>query len=169
MSRNEVEFYPFYCSQNVLNYLDFERHLMKVFLVVHTKIDIFMFYYPYRSFLSSPIRSGADPGEGGHMARAHLRLEKIWFFWRKIVIFHTKYPKNVRASLCSAQFFKCAPLNWNPGSAPVWHILQRNPSLFLNCGSCWYVVNLGSCETISRRLSWLIIFRSQVMTCPDGL
>jgi hypothetical protein len=26
-------------------------------------------------------------------------------FWRKIVIFHTKYPKNFRASLCSAQFF----------------------------------------------------------------
>ena len=26
-------------------------------------------------------------------------------FWRKIVIFHTKYPKNVRASLRSAQFF----------------------------------------------------------------
>jgi hypothetical protein len=26
-------------------------------------------------------------------------------FWRKIVIFHTKYLKNFRASLCSAQFF----------------------------------------------------------------
>ena len=26
-------------------------------------------------------------------------------FWRKIVIFHTKYPKNFRASLSSAQFF----------------------------------------------------------------
>jgi hypothetical protein len=26
-------------------------------------------------------------------------------FRRKIVIFHTKYPKNVRASLRSAQFF----------------------------------------------------------------
>jgi hypothetical protein len=25
-------------------------------------------------------------------------------FWRKIVIFHTKYPNNVRASLRSAQF-----------------------------------------------------------------
>ena len=167
MSRNEVEFYPFYCSQNVLNYLDFER---QVLLVVHTKIDIFMFYYPYRSFLSSPMVSGGGSrgGGGAHGARP-LRLEKIRFVWRKIVIFHTKYPKNVRASLCSAQFFKCAPLNWNPGSAPVWHILQRNPSLFLNCGSCWYVVNLGPCETISRRLSWLIIFRSQVMTCPDGL
>ena len=38
------------------------------------------------------------------------------------MIFHTKYPKNVRASLRSAQFFKVRPpppLTWNPGSAPV--------------------------------------------------
>jgi hypothetical protein len=28
-----------------------------------------------------------------------LKLEKNMIFWRKIVIFHTKYPKNVRASL----------------------------------------------------------------------
>jgi hypothetical protein len=27
------------------------------------------------------------------------KLEKNMIFWRKIVIFHTKYPKNVRASL----------------------------------------------------------------------
>ena len=32
-------------------------------------------------------------------------------FWRKIVIFHTKYPKKFRASLRSAQFFKCPPPN----------------------------------------------------------
>jgi hypothetical protein len=39
-------------------------------------------------------------------------------FWRKIVIFHTKYPKNFRASLRSAQFFyfPLPPLTWNPGS-----------------------------------------------------
>jgi hypothetical protein len=30
-------------------------------------------------------------------------------FWRKIVIFHTKYPKHFRASLRSAQFFKFRP------------------------------------------------------------
>ena len=30
---------------------------------------------------------------------------KNLIFWCKIVIFYTKYPKNVRASLCSAQFF----------------------------------------------------------------
>jgi hypothetical protein len=40
-------------------------------------------------------------------------------FWRKIVIFHTKYPKNFRASLRSAQFFlSVPPLTWNPTSAP---------------------------------------------------
>jgi hypothetical protein len=39
--------------------------------------------------------SGADPGfqvRGG-------ALKKIAVFWRKIVIFHTKYSKIVRASL----------------------------------------------------------------------
>jgi hypothetical protein len=40
-------------------------------------------------------------------------------FWRKIVIFHTKYPNNFRASLRSAHFFLSAPpLTGNPGSAP---------------------------------------------------
>jgi hypothetical protein len=38
-------------------------------------------------------------------ARAPLKLEKIRFFCRKIGIFHTKYPKNFRASLRSMQFF----------------------------------------------------------------
>jgi hypothetical protein len=32
-------------------------------------------------------------------------IGKNMIFWRKIVIFHTKYPKNIRASLRSAQFF----------------------------------------------------------------
>jgi hypothetical protein len=32
-------------------------------------------------------------------------IGKNMIFWRKIVIFHTKYPQNFRASLCSAQFF----------------------------------------------------------------
>ena len=35
----------------------------------------------------------------------NLKLEKIWLFWGKIVIFYTKYPKNFRASLRSARFF----------------------------------------------------------------
>ena len=40
-------------------------------------------------------------------------------FWRKIVIFHTKYQQKFRASLRSTQFFLSpSPLTWNPGSAP---------------------------------------------------
>ena len=65
------------------------------------------------------IRAGADP------------LEKDMIFWRKIVIFHTKYPTNFRASLRSAQFFLSPPppppppppLAWNPGSAPAEGVL----------------------------------------------
>jgi hypothetical protein len=33
------------------------------------------------------------------------KIGKNMIFWRKIVIFHRKYPKNVRASLRSAHFF----------------------------------------------------------------
>jgi hypothetical protein len=33
------------------------------------------------------------------------KIGKNKIFWRKIVIFHTKYPKIFRASLCSAQIF----------------------------------------------------------------
>jgi hypothetical protein len=42
---------------------------------------------------------------GGHTRRAPPKIGKNMIFWRKIVIFHTKYPKIVRASLRSAQFF----------------------------------------------------------------
>ena len=46
---------------------------------------------------------------GAHPARAPPKIGKNMIFWRKIVIFHTKYPKNVRASLSSAQFFLSGP------------------------------------------------------------
>ena len=36
-------------------------------------------------------------------------IGKNMIFWRKIIIFHTKYPKNVHASLRSAQFYKVHP------------------------------------------------------------
>ena len=51
-------------------------------------------------------QTGTDSGGGGRTRRAPLlKLEKNMIFWRKIVIFHTKYPKSFRASLRSAQFF----------------------------------------------------------------
>ena len=40
--------------------------------------------------------------QGGHPAH---KIGKNIICWRKIVIFHTKYPKNFRAYLRSAQFF----------------------------------------------------------------
>jgi hypothetical protein len=46
---------------------------------------------------------------GRHPARAPPKIGKNKIFWRKIVIFHTKYPKKFRASLRSAQFFLSAP------------------------------------------------------------
>ena len=42
---------------------------------------------------------GADPG-----GETPPKIGKNRIFWRKIVIFHTKYPKNVCASLHSGQF-----------------------------------------------------------------
>jgi hypothetical protein len=36
---------------------------------------------------------------GAHPARAPPKIGKNMIFWRKIVIFHTKYPTNFRASL----------------------------------------------------------------------
>ena len=47
--------------------------------------------------------AGADPGEVGGVPPKIGEKKKI--FSRKIVIFHTKYPNNFRASLHSAQFF----------------------------------------------------------------
>ena len=46
-----------------------------------------------------------DKYQGRIQGGGPLKLEKNMIFWRKIVIFHTKYPNNFRASLRSAQFF----------------------------------------------------------------
>ena len=48
--------------------------------------------------------------QGGRTRRAPpLKLVKIGFFWRKIVIFHMKYPKNFAPPSARSNFFKCAP------------------------------------------------------------
>ena len=48
---------------------------------------------------------------GAHPACALPKIVKNMIFWCKIVIFNTKYPKNFRASLRSAQFFQDHPPN----------------------------------------------------------
>jgi hypothetical protein len=47
-------------------------------------------------------------GGGAHQAPPPPKIGKNKIFCRKIVIFHTKYPKIFRASLHSAQFFLSA-------------------------------------------------------------
>ena len=71
----------------------------------------------YKSKKDRQHKAGTDPGGGD--ATGLPKIGKNMIFWRKIVIFHTKYPKNIRASLVRRNFFKCAPLTWNPGSAPA--------------------------------------------------
>jgi hypothetical protein len=48
-------------------------------------------------------QAGAD--QGGAPGARPPKIGKNMIFWRKIVIFHTKYPNNFRAPLRSAQFF----------------------------------------------------------------
>jgi hypothetical protein len=58
---------------------------------------------------SSKAKAEADPGGWGggcsHPAPNLPKIGKNMICWRKIVIFHTKYPNIFRASLRSAQFF----------------------------------------------------------------
>jgi hypothetical protein len=55
-------------------------------------------------------RGGSSGGGGGPGARPP-RIGKNMIFWRKIVIFHTKYPKNVRASLRNWKKYDFLALN----------------------------------------------------------
>ena len=51
------------------------------------------------------IRQSGIPHTGTNSGGAPLKFKKNMIIWCKIVIFHTKYPKNVRASLRWAQLF----------------------------------------------------------------
>ena len=60
-------------------------------------------------YVSIYYSAGADPEGGAPGAPSPPKIGKNMIFWPKIVFFHTKYPKNVRASLRSAQFVKVRP------------------------------------------------------------
>ena len=69
---------------------------------------------------------GRIQGEGGGGTRRPPEIGKNMIFWRKIVIFHTKYPNNFRASHRSAQFFLSAPppslKSWIRPWWPTWKV-----------------------------------------------
>jgi hypothetical protein len=60
-------------------------------------------YKNERSSIGCNMFPGAGPGGG--CPPPPPKIGKNMIFWRKIVISHTKYPKNFRASHRSAQFF----------------------------------------------------------------
>ena len=56
--------------------------------------------------------SGADPWGGAPGARpTPFKIGKNKICWRKIVIFHTKYPKKFAPPSARRNLFKCAPPN----------------------------------------------------------
>jgi hypothetical protein len=61
-------------------------------------------------------KQGRIQGGGGD---APLKLEKIWFFGVKSWFFTRNTPKMFAPPFARRNFFKCAPLSWNPGSVPV--------------------------------------------------
>ena len=67
--------------------------------------------------------SGADPGGGAHPAPPPPpkigKNKKIWFFCVRSWFFTRNTPKLFAPPSARRNFFKCAPLTWNPGSAPV--------------------------------------------------
>ena len=85
-----------------------------------------------RVWVTLPRLPGAEPGGGGtappkieknmnfwrKIVIFHTKYPKYFRFWRKIVIFHTKYPNNFPLG---AIFLSAPPLTWNPGSAPGYY------------------------------------------------
>ena len=53
------------------------------------------------------------------ISRAPLKIGKIWFFGVKSWFFTRNTPKIFAPPSARRNFFKCAPLTWNPESAPV--------------------------------------------------
>ena len=60
----------------------------------------------YVVFFMTGSMAGADPGGGGAPVAPPPppKIGKNMICWRKIAIFHTKYPKKIRVYLRSAQF-----------------------------------------------------------------
>ena len=63
-------------------------------------------------------------------------IGKNMIFWRKIVIFHTKYPKMFAPPSARCNFLSAPlPLTWNPGSAPEMSAVVHQDKLYN-----WYLL-----------------------------
>ena len=79
---------------------------------------------------------GRIQGGGGTRRPPPLNLEKIWFFGIKSCFFTRNTLTIFAPPSARRNFFKCAPLTWNPGSAPGtplfrWPLYLTEKKLFL--------------------------------------
>ena len=96
-----------------------DRVLHNVFCIVTLSIVIYL-----------DNRGGSREGGGGGRP---LKLDKIWFFGVKSWFFTRNTPKFVAPPSARRNYFKCAPLAWNPGSAPGQYMYSlRNRPEMLN-------------------------------------
>ena len=61
------------------------------------------------------------------ISRTPPKIEKIWYFGVKPWFFTRNTPKIFAPPSARRNFFKCAPLTWNPGSAPALVCLEFMP------------------------------------------
>ena len=94
-------------SDYLTRYTDFAQYRSTcIEFMCDVTIQLIPDIFPVNCFFFSRwefTNSGADPGQ--RTRRAPPKIEKYMIFWRKIVIFHTKYPNNFRTSLRSVQCF----------------------------------------------------------------
>ena len=104
-------------------------------------------YYEIKTWLP-----GVDPGGGAPPPPP--KIGKNMIFWRKIVIFHTKYPQKCsRLPPFGAIFLSAPPLTWNPGSAPGYCLSYGNRILIAlqitstcSCFCCCFFLGGGGGE-----------------------
>ena len=100
-------------------------------------------------------RGGSRGGGGGgaHPARAPSKIGKNLIFWRKIVIFHTKYPHNFRASLCWRNFLSAAP----PPNLKTW----IRPCIVIKIENILFVPII--------KIQFIQLFSKRLIQFPEGL
>ena len=80
----------------------------------HMLLNLYICFMIFTLYLSHVVTISLNDNIQGRIRGGGVHSPKIgkyMIFWRKIVIFHTKYSNNFRASLHSAQFFLSAPPN----------------------------------------------------------
>ena len=125
----------------------------------HTKSDIYIFISFHCLFQVDCFSAGADPGGGGvpRHAPPPPKIGKNMIFWRKIVIFHMKYPK---------KNLSVAPPNLKslirPCSGVMVRIVLATSTIIINQ---WFNPRLGQTKNYKIVISW---FSAKQVTLYNG-